>query len=651
MPGTVRVYELAKQMNMSNAQLMDMMRDLGEPVKSHSSTVTEETAKLIREMAQPASKAEPEPAPTTEPPTDKPVLVFPGMTVRELADALGVPPSDVQKRLMGMRIMASVTMTLELDVLARVVEAFGRNHEIGVRPAPVAPKKKTTTLRKSATVNRPPVVTIMGHVDHGKTTLLDAIRETNVIGQEFGGITQHIGAYQVEWDGRKITFLDTPGHAAFTAMRARGAQVTDIVILVVAADDGIMPQTVEAINHAKAAGVPIIVAVNKIDVPDANPDRVKTQLTEYEMLAEDYGGDTVMVNVSAKQRTNLDELLTAILVVAEDLDLKIDVGSETEGTVIEAKLVKGRGPVATMLVQRGILKPGDPLVVGCCYGKVKAMVDDKGQKLQKAGPSTPVEVIGLNAVPVAGDTFHVGKDERSARHEASDATTLSRATKFATTHRQTLADLRKQITDGVTKTLNVIIRGDVDGSVEAVRQSLEQLSNDEVRVDIVASSVGTVSQGDILLASASNALIIGFNVSVDADARTTAQDEGVEIRVYNIIYELIDDVRKAMLGQLEPVFEEVVLGHAEVRAVFRTPRGPVAGCYVPEGKVTRNSETRVIRAGETVWTGHMASLRRVKDDVREVLTGFECGILLDGYNEISVGDLIQSYEMREVPRY
>ncbi len=355
MPGTVRVYELAKQMNMSNAQLMDMMRDLGEPVKSHSSTVTEETAKLIREMAQPASKAEPEPAPTTEPPTDKPVLVFPGMTVRELADALGVPPSDVQKRLMGMRIMASVTMTLELDVLARVVEAFGRNHEIGVRPAPVAPKKKTTTLRKSATVNRPPVVTIMGHVDHGKTTLLDAIRETNVIGQEFGGITQHIGAYQVEWDGRKITFLDTPGHAAFTAMRARGAQVTDIVILVVAADDGIMPQTVEAINHAKAAGVPIIVAVNKIDVPDANPDRVKTQLTEYEMLAEDYGGDTVMVNVSAKQRTNLDELLTAIIVVAEDLDLKIDVGSETEGTVIEAKLVKGRGPVATMLVQRGIL--------------------------------------------------------------------------------------------------------------------------------------------------------------------------------------------------------------------------------------------------------------------------------------------------------
>jgi translation initiation factor IF-2 len=655
MPGTVRVYELAKELEMSNAELLHMLADLGEPVKSHSSTLTAETAKAVRDMAAPAkaggkAATSQRPAAAAATTSRKSVEIFPGITVREMAEAMGVGAPEIQKRLLGMKIMASVTQTLDMEVAARVAEKMGYQVEAGVRKAP-KPVAAAAAPRRGSPVNRPPVVTIMGHVDHGKTTLLDAIRKTNVTAGEFGGITQHIGAYQVEWDGRKITFLDTPGHAAFTAMRARGAQVTDLVILVVAADDGIMPQTVEAIDHARAAGVPMIVAVNKIDKEGANPDRVKTQLTEHEILAEDYGGDTMTVNVSAKQRLHLDDLLTGILVVAEDLDLSGDPSANPSGVVVEAQLDRGRGPVATVLVQQGVLKVGDAVVVGDTFGKIKAMVDDKGQKVQKAGPSTPVEILGLNSVPSAGDIFTAVKDERIARHTAATSAAQTRTERLAIRHRVTLADLRRQLVEGETKVLNVIIKADVHGSLEAVRQSLEQLNSAEVRIEVVHSGVGNIGQSDVLLATASNAIVIGFNVSVDPDARTMAQDERIDVRVYNIIYELIDEVRKAMLGRLEPIFEESVLGHAECRTIFRTPRGPVAGSYVTDGKITRNSETRVTRAGEEVWKGRIQSLRHVKDDVREVLTGFECGILLDGFTDLKVGDIIESYEMREVPRF
>jgi translation initiation factor IF-2 len=651
MPGTVRVYELAKELEVSNTELLHLLAELGESVKSHSSSLTAETAKLVREMSAPAKAASPTKASAPADPAEpKIVEVFPGMTVRELAEAMGVGAPEIQKRLMGMRIMASVTQTLDLDVASRVAEQLGQHAVPGVRPVP-KPERRAHNARKLSPISRPPVVTIMGHVDHGKTTLLDAIRETHVTEQEFGGITQHIGAYQVEWDGRRITFLDTPGHAAFTAMRARGAQVTDIVVLVVAADDGIMPQTVEAINHAKAAGVPIIVAVNKIDREDANPDRVLTQLTEYELLAEAYGGDTMTVAVSAKKRQNLDDLLTGILVVAEDLDLTGDPAATPSGVVVESQLDRGRGPVATVLVQQGILKVGDSIVAGGAYGRIKAMLDDKGQGIQKAGPSVPAVVLGLSQVPSAGDTISVVKDDRTARQMAATAGALKRTTRIAGRQRVTLADLKRQLTEGETKVLNAIVKADVDGSMEAVKQSLEQLSDVEVKIDIVHSGVGNIGQSDVLLATASNAIVIGFNVSVDPDAKTMAQDESVDVRVYNVIYELIDEVRKAMLGQLEPVYEEVILGHAECRAIFRTPRGPVAGSYVTDGKVTRSADARVLRAKTEVWKGHLQSLRRIKDDVREVLTGFECGILCEGFGDMQVGDVVESYELKIVPRF
>ncbi|HEY3268297.1 MAG TPA: translation initiation factor IF-2 [Armatimonadota bacterium] len=650
MPGTIRVYELAKELKMSNTELLHLLESLGENVRSHSSTLSAESVAKVRGSVQKSDGAPPAPTPAPKPVADKLVEVFPGMTVRELAEAMGVGAPEIQKRLLAMRVIASVTQTLDLDVSSRLAEQMGYEVLTGMRPAPKA-AAPSNGVRKGSSVNRPPVVTIMGHVDHGKTTLLDAIRHTDVTGGEFGGITQHIGAYQVEWDGRKITFLDTPGHAAFTAMRARGAQVTDIVVLVVAADDGIMPQTVEAINHAKAAGVPIIVAVNKIDREDANPDRVLTQLTEYELLAEAYGGDTMTVNVSAKKKTNLEDLLTGILVVAEDLDLTGDPAANPEGAVVEAQLDRGRGPVATVLVQQGILTVGDAVVVGETHGKIKAMLDDKGQRVLKAGPSTPVEIQGLSSVPNAGDRFTVVKDDRTARHLSEEEGMRKRTERLALRHRVTLQDLRRQMIEGETKVLNAIIKADVHGSLEAVRQSLEQLSDAEVKIDVVHSGVGNIGQSDILLATASNAIVIGFNVTVDNDARTMAQDESIDVRVYNIIYELIDDVRKAMLGKLEPVYEEVSLGHAECRAIFRTPRGPVAGSYVIDGKVTRAAEARVLRGKEVVWKGRLQSLRHVKDDVREVLTGFECGILLDGFTDIQVGDIVESFEMREVPRY
>jgi translation initiation factor IF-2 len=655
MPASVRVYELAKQLNMSNAQLMDLLRDLDVPVKSHSSVIPDETARLVVEMVSaPSSKQKADAKSPQAPAPQKTVDIFPGITVRELAERLKTTPQDLQKRLIALKMMVPVTHALDLDVAGRLAEQLGFAANVGVRQEEAPKAEARPAARKhSSSTHRPPVVTIMGHVDHGKTTLLDALRNTAVTESEFGGITQHIGAYQLDWDGRRITFLDTPGHAAFTQMRARGAQVTDIVVLVVAADDGIMPQTVEAINHARAAKVPIIVAINKIDRPDANPDRVKTQLTEYDLLAEDYGGDTVMVNISAKARQNLDELLTAILVVAEELNLVGDLAADAAGTVIEAKQEKGRGCVATLLVQQGVLSVGDAIVAGKAYGKIKAMLDERGQKVHRAVPSTPVEVLGLDSVPVAGDRFYAMENERAARQKAQEAEALERSAMSTQRRPVSLKDLRRRLDEAEAKQLNVLIKADVHGSLEAVRQSLERLGeeNEEVGLKVLAGAVGNITGSDIDLAKASDAVVVGFNVNVENDARTRAKDEQVDVRVYNVIYELIDEVRKAMLGQLEPVFEEVSIGKAECRAVFRTPRGPVSGCYVIEGKITRSAETRVLRDGQEVWRGRIASLRHVKDDVREVQQGYECGILLDGFADAAVGDIIESYEQREVPRF
>lgn len=497
-------------------------------------------------------------------------------------------------------------------------------------------------------VPRPPVVTIMGHVDHGKTSLLDAIRKTHVTEGEAGGITQHIGAYTVECNGRMITFIDTPGHEAFTSMRARGAQVTDVVILVVAADDGIMPQTVEAINHSKAAGVPIIVAVNKIDKPESNPERVKQQLTEHGLVCEDWGGDTICVPVSAKKQQNLDELLEMVLLQADVLDLKANPNKAAKGTIIEAQLDKGRGPVATVLVQNGTLKIGDPIVAGIAYGRVRAMMNDRGENVKTAGPSCPVEVLGFNEVPSAGDIMNVAEvskkvaEERRNRIKAEQLKNLSKVS---------LEDLFSHIAEGEVKTLNIVVKADVHGSVEAVKQALEKLSNEEVRVKCIHGGVGAITESDVMFASASNAIVIGFNVRPDSGARNLAEQEKVDVRTYRIIYQAIEDVENAMKGMFKPVFKEVHLGTISVRNTFKVSSvGTIAGAYVQDGKVQRNAQVRVVRDGVVVHEGQIASLRRFKDDVREVAAGYECGIGIENFNDIHEGDVIEAYTMEEVKR-
>ena len=497
-------------------------------------------------------------------------------------------------------------------------------------------------------VPRPPVVTIMGHVDHGKTSLLDAIRKTHVTEGEAGGITQHIGAYTVECNGRMITFIDTPGHEAFTSMRARGAQVTDVVILVVAADDGIMPQTVEAINHSKAAGVPIIVAVNKIDKPESNPERVKQQLTEHGLVCEDWGGDTICVPVSAKKQQNLDELLEMVPLQADVLDLKANPNKAAKGTIIEAQLDKGRGPVATVLVQNGTLKIGDPIVAGIAYGRVRAMMNDRGENVKTAGPSCPVEVLGFNEVPSAGDIMNVAEvskkvaEERRNRIKAEQLKNLSKVS---------LEDLFSHIAEGEVKTLNIVVKADVHGSVEAVKQALEKLSNEEVRVKCIHGGVGAITESDVMFASASNAIVIGFNVRPDSGARNLAEQEKVDVRTYRIIYQAIEDVENAMKGMFKPVFKEVHLGTISVRNTFKVSSvGTIAGAYVQDGKVQRNAQVRVVRDGVVIHEGQIASLRRFKDDVREVAAGYECGIGIENFNDIHEGDVIEAYTMEEVKR-
>jgi len=492
----------------------------------------------------------------------------------------------------------------------------------------------------------------MGHVDHGKTSLLDAIRNTHVTDRESGGITQHIGASVIHYHGKSITFLDTPGHEAFTAMRMRGANSTDIAVLVVAADDGVMPQTVEAINHAKAAGIEIIVAINKIDKPSANIDRVKQELTEYELVAEDWGGSTIMVPVSAMSHEGIGDLLENILLTAEVLELKADPNRRARGLVIEAKLDKGRGPVASILVQKGTLRIGEPICAGNCYGRVRAMMDDKGRNVKEAGPSMPVEVIGFSDVPGAGEIFTSPETEKEAKSFAETFITVGKEKMIEESKtRLSLADLFSQIQEGTLKNLNLIVKADVQGSVEALKQSLLKLSNDEVVVKIIHSAVGAINESDVTLAGASNAVIIGFNVRPDAQAKSTAEHEGVEIKLYRVIYDAINDVESAMKGMLEPIYEEKVTGHAEIRQIFKASGvGSIAGSYVLDGNVVRGSKARISRDGKQIWEGEISSLKRFKDDVKEVKAGYECGLVFNGFNEILEGDQVEAYKMVEVPR-
>ncbi|MBO8170973.1 MAG: translation initiation factor IF-2 [Bacillaceae bacterium] len=571
--------------------------------------------------------------------------------VGELAKLLNKDTSEVIKKLMSLGVMATINQEIDMDVITLIADEYGVEVEEKVLIDERNFEEIADEDDPKSLVPRPPVVTIMGHVDHGKTTLLDAIRESNVIAGEAGGITQHIGAYQVEVNDKKITFLDTPGHAAFTTMRSRGAQVTDITILVVAADDGVMPQTVEAINHARAAGVPIIVAVNKVDKPEANPDKIKQELTEHELVPEEWGGDTIFVPVSALKKEGLDELLEMILLVAEVNDYKANPDKRARGTVIEAELDRGRGPVATVLVQNGTLKIGDPIVVGTTYGRIRAMVNDRGRRIKDAPPSTPVEITGLNDVPQAGDQFMVFEDEKKARSIGEYRAMKRRESERNANTRVSLDDLFEQIKEGEMKELNVIIKADVQGSVEALKGALEKIDVEGVKVKIIHTGVGAITESDVILASASNAIIVGFNVRPEPNARATAESEKVDIRLHRIIYNVIEEIESAMQGMLDPEYEEKIIGQAEVRQTFKVSRiGTIAGCYVTEGKVTRDAGVRIIRDGVVIYEGKIDSLKRYKDDVKEAAQGYECGLTIENFNDIKEGDIIEAFVMETVAR-
>ena len=570
------------------------------------------------------------------------------ITVGELAARLKVQAAEIIKRLMGVGVMASISDIIDYDTAALVAMEIGAKVEKEVFVTIEERLFEPEEDKDEDLVKRSPIVVVMGHVDHGKTSLLDAIRKSNVTTGEAGGITQHIGAYQVSINGEAITFLDTPGHEAFTAMRARGAQVTDIAVLVVAADDGIMPQTVEAINHAKAANVSIIVAINKIDKPTANPDKVKQELTEYGLVPEEWGGDVICVPVSAKTGENIDTLLEMINLVAEVQELKANPNRMATGTVIEARLDKGRGPVATMLVQNGTLHTGDVIIAGAALGRVRVMLDDRGNRIQAAGPSKPVEITGLAEVPAAGDTFHAVEDERLAKELVEQRKHEAKEEQFSAYRKVTLDNLFSQISEGEMKELPIIVKADVQGSVEAVKQSLEKISNEEVRVKVIHGAVGAVSESDVMLANASNAIIVGFNVRPDPVAKEMADREDVEIRLYRIIYDAINEITDAMKGMLAPKYRDVDLGRAEVRLVYKISSvGTVAGCYVLDGKLARNAKIRVVRDGIVVAEDEMSSLKRFKDDAKEVAKGYECGVTLEKFADIKEGDIFEAYITEE----
>ncbi|MBO8167746.1 MAG: translation initiation factor IF-2 [Thermoanaerobacteraceae bacterium] len=686
-----RVYEFAKELKLSSKQVMKLLNDLNIEAKSHMSTLDEEAVAKVKEHLRKLEQPQKEVGEASKKKAVKPkqhkekvkrkpkkekkqkkggklqkvaknkkkeqpsqpavseIEIEEKIVVKDFAEMIGADATTVIKKLMELGVMAALNQEIDFDT-AQIVGA-----EFGVDVKQKQPEAELQELEDieddpESLEERPPVVTVMGHVDHGKTSLLDVIRKTNVTATEAGGITQHIGAYQAEVDGKKITFLDTPGHEAFTTMRARGAQATDIAVLVVAADDGVMPQTVEAINHAKAAGVPIIVAINKIDKPDANPERVKQELTEHGLVPEEWGGDTICVPVSALKKEGIDNLLEMILLVAEMEELKANPNREARGIVIETQLDKGRGPVATMLVQKGTLKIGDSLVVGSIYGKVRAMMDHKGKRVKEAGPSTPVEVLGLSDLPEAGEIFQV-MDEKTARSLAEKRQEIKREEELQRKSKVSLDNLFSNLESGKVKELNIVVKGDVQGSVEALSQSLEQASTDEVKVNIIHKGVGAISETDVMLASASKAIIIGFNVRPDTNARKAAEQENIDIRLYRVIYEAIDDVKAAMAGLLEPELKEEILGQAEVRATFKVPKvGTIAGCYVTEGKVNNNAQVRIVRDGVVIHEGKIESLKRFKDDVREVAQGYECGIGIENYNDIKEGDIFEFYTFKEIKR-
>ena len=577
------------------------------------------------------------------------VLIPDEITVGQLAERMRRPATEVIKKLMLLGIMASVNETIDFDTASLIVEEMGGTFEKEVILTAEDVLFNDEPDTEEQLKPRSPVVVVMGHVDHGKTSLLDTIRNTNVTDGEFGGITQHIGAHRVRVGDRKITFLDTPGHEAFTAMRARGAMVTDIAILVVAADDGIMPQTIEAINHAKAAEVSIIVAINKIDKEGANPDKVKQELTEHGLVPEEWGGDTICVEVSAKKGTNIDELLEMVLLVADMRELKANPDRAARGTVIESKLDKGRGPVATVLVQNGTLRVGDIVVAGTAVGHVRAMNDDKGRSVKKAGPSIPVEILGLSEVPEGGDLFYAVDDERKAREVVENRKFKEKQSRQQKAAAISLDNLFEHIEEGKIKDLNIIVKADVQGSVEAVTQSLTRISNDEVRVNVIHGAVGAVTESDVMLASALGAIIVGFNVRPTPGAVTSAENAEVDIRLYRVIYDAIEDIEKALKGMLEPTFREAIIGHAEIRTTFRVSGvGTIGGAYVTDGKIQRNSKVRVVRDGIVIHEGELGSLKRFKDDAKEVNSGYECGLSIDKFNDIKDGDVVEAYVMEQV---
>ena len=696
----IRVYEVAKQLELTSKEILDKLKEYGFEVHSHMSTLEDEEAELIikyyKEVSEKSAPkveeviaieetVEIEVAVAEEPikgekkkskknkkgikenknmnnqPKNETenileeikVIQLPGrISIKDFASEIGVPSTEIIKKLMKRGTIATINQEIDYELAVELAEEY----DIIVEPE----EEKDVMEEVFGEViddekdleKRPPVVVVMGHVDHGKTSLLDAIRSTHVTSGEAGGITQHIGASSISLNGEKITFLDTPGHEAFTAMRMRGAQVTDIAILVVAADDGVMPQTIEAINHARAANVQIIVAMNKIDKPGANPDRVKQELADQGLLVEDWGGDIICVPVSALKHQGIDNLLEMVLLVAEMSDFKANPRRKARGTIIEAQLDKGRGPVATVLVQSGTLQIGDPIVAGPAYGRVRAMVDSKGKSVKKAGPSMPVEILGLSEVPTGGDMFYVANSDKQARQVAERIKAQGRVQMIGQTpNKVSLDDLFSQIQEGKMKELNIIIKADVQGSVEAVRQSLEKLSNEEVRIRTIHGGVGTITESDIQLASASGAIIIGFNVRPEAATKAYAEREEVDVRLYRVIYNAIDDIKAAMKGMLDPEFVEKVVGHAEIRQTFKVSGlGTIGGAYVTDGKMVRNAGVRIVRDGIVVYEGHLASLKRFKDDAKEVATNYECGVMFEKYNDIKEGDIVEAFIMEEIPR-
>ncbi|PWU68831.1 translation initiation factor IF-2 [Gracilibacillus dipsosauri] len=698
----IRVYEYAKEINKTSKEVITKLKELNLPVSNHMSTITDEMKEKLEQSFKPkveekATKQEKseksnhnpqqqskqnkpnkpndnkkkqsknhnkhqnkhhnkpnqpkkEQAKVKEEKQEPNKITYSGsITVAELAEKLSKPTNEIIKKLLLLGVMANKNQDLDEDAIELICGEYGVEVEQEVE---IDQTDLLTYIEEddpSNLMERPPVVTIMGHVDHGKTTLLDSIRNTKVTEGEAGGITQHIGAYQVEANEKKITFLDTPGHAAFTSMRSRGAEVTDIAILVVAADDGVMPQTVEAINHAKAAEVPIIVAVNKIDKEGANPDRVMQELTEHELIPEDWGGDTIFVQLSAIKGEGIDDLLEMILLIAEVEELKANPNRLADGTVIEAQLDKGRGSVASLLVQNGTLKVGDPIVVGTTFGRVRAMVNDLGKRVKSVGPSTPIEITGLNDVPLAGDRFVVFKDEKKARQIGELRQQKQIEEKRGDKARVSLDDLFEKIKQGEIKDINVILKADVQGSVEALAASLKKIDVEGVKVNIIHTGVGAIKESDIILASASNAIVIGFNVRPDTNAKKAAESENVEIRLHRVIYKAIEEVEAAMKGMLDPEYEEKVIGQVEVREIFKVSRiGTIAGGYVTDGKITRDSGVRLIRDGVVIYEGEIDTLKRFKDDVKEVAQNYECGITIKNYNDIKEGDVIEAYVMEEI---